>query len=184
MPDPTYASTVSEEIAITMADGVRLGATITFPSVDGPTRAARPVSRRWSRSRPKVATCMSSAPDRDTFATRGIIGVTVDTRGTGGSEGNLNENYFSPAGSQRLGDGNRIHRHAGLRQRQGRHGRRLLRRHLSCSLRVMEALCVLLYQNMKTTKLRENWRFAGAPKLGELMVPLLSRECPATKQIG
>jgi predicted acyl esterase len=95
MPDPTYPSTVSEELAITMADGVRLGATITFPSEDGETRAPGQFPVLVSVT-PYGRNLLSSAPDRATFATRGIIGVTVDTRGTGGSEGNLNENYFSP----------------------------------------------------------------------------------------
>src|SRR6202008_1319164 len=39
---------------------------------------------------------VGGAPDRAMFATRGMIGVTADTRGTGGSEGNLDEDYFSP----------------------------------------------------------------------------------------
>jgi len=95
LPEPTYANTVSEEIAITMADGIRLGATITFPSEDGQTRAPGQFPVLVSVT-PYGRNLLSSAPDRAMFATRGIIGVTVDTRGTGGSEGNLNENYFSP----------------------------------------------------------------------------------------
>jgi predicted acyl esterase len=95
MPAPTYSATFSQELALPMADGVRLAATITFPSLDGQSPApgrfpvlvsVTPYSRNGA----------NSSPDRATFATRGIIGVTVDTRGTGGSEGNLNENYFSP----------------------------------------------------------------------------------------
>ncbi len=95
LPEPTYAKTVSEEIAITMADGIRLGTTITFPSEDGQTRAPGRFPVVVSVT-PYGRNLLNGAPDRAMFATRGIIGVTVDTRGTGGSEGNLNENYFSP----------------------------------------------------------------------------------------
>lgn len=95
LPPPTYAQTFSHEIALPMADGVRLGATITFPSLDGavPAPGRFPVVVSIT---PYSRNGLNSAPDRIMFATRGIIGVTVDTRGTGGSEGNLNENYFSP----------------------------------------------------------------------------------------
>ncbi len=78
-----------------MADGVRLGATVTFPSNDGTSPAPGQFPAVVSIT-PYSRNGANSSPDRATFATRGIIGVTVDTRGTGGSEGNLNENYFSP----------------------------------------------------------------------------------------
>jgi putative CocE/NonD family hydrolase len=95
LPPPTYAQTVSQEIALPMADGVRLGATITFPSLDGATPAPGKFPVVVSIT-PYSRNGLNGSPDRLMFATRGIIGVTVDTRGTGGSEGNLNENYFSP----------------------------------------------------------------------------------------
>jgi putative CocE/NonD family hydrolase len=47
------------------------------------------------------------------FAARGIIAVAVDTRGTGGSEGNLGANYFSPREAR---DGYRIIEYFGTRK--------------------------------------------------------------------
>lgn len=96
LPAPIYTQTFTRELAIPMSDGVRLGATVTFPSLDGssPAPGKFPVVLSvtpYGRSGPAAG-----VPDRALFAQRGIIGVTVDTRGTGGSEGNLNENYFSP----------------------------------------------------------------------------------------
>lgn len=95
LPPPIFPSTVSQELALPMSDGVRLGATVTFPSLDGsaPAPGQFPVVVSIT---PYSRNGLGGAPDRTMFATRGIIGVTVDTRGTGGSEGNLNENYFSP----------------------------------------------------------------------------------------
>ena len=95
LPEPTYASTVSKEIAIEMADGVRIAATVTFPSADGETIAPGKFPAVVSIT-PYSRNGLNSTPDRGTFATRGIVAASVDTRGTGGSEGNLNENYFSP----------------------------------------------------------------------------------------
>ncbi|HSW11612.1 MAG TPA: CocE/NonD family hydrolase [Solimonas sp.] len=95
LPGPSFAQTVSKEIAIPMADGVRLGATVTWPSLDGETPAPGQFPVVVSVT-PYGRTVLGSVPDREVFATRGIIGVAVDTRGTGGSEGNLSENYFSP----------------------------------------------------------------------------------------
>jgi predicted acyl esterase len=95
LPPTTYAKTVDQEVAIAMSDGVHIATTVTFPSLDGNTPApcrfpvvlsVTPYSRNGT----------GGAPDRKLFAQRGIIGVTADTRGTGGSEGNLNQNYFSP----------------------------------------------------------------------------------------
>src|SRR5688572_23686139 len=88
LPAPTFAQTVSQELAIPMQDGVRLAATVTFPSLDGSTPAPGRFPVVVSIT-PYSRNGVGGAPDRVTFATRGIIGATVDTRGTGGSEGNL-----------------------------------------------------------------------------------------------
>lgn len=95
LPAPTYEKTWSQELAVTMSDGVRIATTITFPSLDGraPAPGKFPVVLSVT---PYSRNGLNSSPDRTAFALRGIIGVTADTRGTGGSEGNLNENYFSP----------------------------------------------------------------------------------------
>lgn len=95
LPPETYAKTIDREIAIPMEDGVHIAATITFPSLDG----ASPAPGRFPvvlSITPYSRNGLNGSPDRSVYARRGIIGVTADTRGTGGSEGNLNENYFSP----------------------------------------------------------------------------------------
>lgn len=95
LPPPSFDATVEREVTIEMDDGVRLAGTVTFPSNDGNEPAPGPfpvVVSMTPYSRNGTCAC----PDRTVFARRGIIGATVDVRGTGGSEGNLDENYFSP----------------------------------------------------------------------------------------
>ena len=94
LPEPTYQS-VSKEVLIEMDDGVKLGATIAFPSEDGET----PLAGRFPvvvgmtpYSRNGVCGCYPP----DFFATRGMVGAVVDVRGTGGSGGSLEGNFFSP----------------------------------------------------------------------------------------
>jgi hypothetical protein len=99
VPPPTYERTVSQELLIPMDDGVEIGATITFPSLDGKVRAPGRFPVVLSIT-PYGRNGACGCPDRAMFATRGIIGVTADTRGTGGSGGNLDENYFSPRESR------------------------------------------------------------------------------------
>ena len=94
VPAASY-KTVSDYVMIPMDDGVRLGATITFPSKDGKTRA-----------RGRFPVVLSMTPyGRDGvcgcgvqtfYPSHGIASAVVDVRGTGGSEGNLDGNYFSP----------------------------------------------------------------------------------------
>ncbi|HEV3229904.1 MAG TPA: CocE/NonD family hydrolase [Solirubrobacteraceae bacterium] len=94
LPAPTYQS-VSVETLIPMDDGVRLSATITFPSQDGKTPAPGrfPVVLQMTPyGRSGVCGCFAGTD----FATRGMISAIVDVRGTGGSEGTLKDNYFSP----------------------------------------------------------------------------------------
>jgi putative CocE/NonD family hydrolase len=94
LPPPTYQS-VSKEVLIPMDDGVRLAATVAWPSADGQT----PLAGRFPvvfgmtpYGRNGVCGCFPP----DFFSTRGMVGAVVDVRGTGGSEGNLEGNYFSP----------------------------------------------------------------------------------------
>ncbi len=94
LPAPTYQS-ISQEVLVTMDDGVRLAATVAFPSKDG----ASPASGRFPvvlsmtpYGRNGVCGCISPA----FFATRGMVAAVVDVRGTGGSEGDLEGNFFSP----------------------------------------------------------------------------------------
>ncbi|MGH2979042.1 MAG: CocE/NonD family hydrolase [Solirubrobacterales bacterium] len=94
LPAPTYQS-VSQEVLIPMDDGVRLAATIAWPSLDGQTPLAGrfPVVLGMTPyGRNGVCGCFPP----DFFATRGMVGAVVDVRGTGGSEGNLEGNFFSP----------------------------------------------------------------------------------------
>ena len=94
LPEPTYSS-VAEEVLIPMDDGVELGATLTYPSLDGAERAPGrfPVVLAMTPySRNGVCGCI----DPNLFATRGMVAAVVDVRGTGGSEGTLEDNFFSP----------------------------------------------------------------------------------------
>jgi putative CocE/NonD family hydrolase len=94
LPPATY-KTVSSYQLIKMDDGVELGATITFPSRDGstPARGRFPVVFSMTPyGRDGVCGC----PDQTEYPARGIISAVVDVRGTGGSGGNLDGNYFSP----------------------------------------------------------------------------------------
>ena len=94
LPPATYQS-VSQYLTIAMDDGVRLGATLTFPSTDGthPAPGRFPVVLSMTPyGRDGVCGC----PDQTTYRTRGIVSAVVDVRGTGGSEGDLSQNYFSP----------------------------------------------------------------------------------------
>lgn len=95
MPPVVFEQTYEQELAVPMADGVRLATTVTWPSLDGSSAAPGRFPVVVSIT-PYGRNALGGAPDRAAFAQRGMIGVTVDTRGTGGSEGNLDENYFSP----------------------------------------------------------------------------------------
>ncbi|HEX7354180.1 MAG TPA: CocE/NonD family hydrolase [Mycobacteriales bacterium] len=94
LPPATY-QTVAQDVAITMDDGVQLAATITFPSRDGKTVAPGRFPVVFSMT-PYGRKAMCSCGDQTTYPSRGIVSAVVDTRGTGGSEGNLDGNYFSP----------------------------------------------------------------------------------------
>ena len=97
LPPQTYPSTYSEQQWITMDDGVQLGATLTFPSKDGssPAPGRFPVvlaMTPYGRDDAALGCSCGNPPD---FALRGFVFAAVDVRGTGGSQGNLDENYFS-----------------------------------------------------------------------------------------
>jgi len=94
LPEPTYQS-VSQEVLVEMDDGVKLAGTIALPSEDGET----PLAGRFPvvvgmtpYSRNGLCGCLPP----DFFATRGMGGAVFDVRGTGGSGGNLEGNFFSP----------------------------------------------------------------------------------------
>jgi putative CocE/NonD family hydrolase len=94
LPDPTFQS-VSQEVLITMDDGVQLAGTVALPSLDGQTALPGPfpvVVGMTPYSRNGVCGCYPPS----FWATRGIAGAVVDVRGTGGSGGNLEGNFFSP----------------------------------------------------------------------------------------
>jgi hypothetical protein len=95
MPPQTYPATYTEQQWITMDDGIQLGATISFPSQNGSAAAAGkfPVVLEMTPYGRDGACSCDNASD---FTTRGFVFAVVDVRGTGGSQGNLNENYFSP----------------------------------------------------------------------------------------
>jgi putative CocE/NonD family hydrolase len=95
LPPASYPTTYTEQRFIRMDDGVELGATITYPSENG----SEPAPGRFPTvlditpyGRDAECACESS----EGWATRGFAFAVVDVRGTGGSQGNLDENYFSP----------------------------------------------------------------------------------------
>ena len=95
LPAATYPATFSEQRFIRMDDGIELGATITYPSHDGsaPAPGRFPVVLNMTPyGRNGVCGCESAG----NYATRGFVLAVVDVRGTGGSQGNLDGNYFSP----------------------------------------------------------------------------------------
>jgi putative CocE/NonD family hydrolase len=94
LPAPTY-QTVSQYLTIRMDDGVRLGATITFPSKDGTTKAPGRFPVVFSMT-PYGRDGVCGCTNQTLYPSRGIVSAVVDVRGTGGSGGNLDGNYFSP----------------------------------------------------------------------------------------
>jgi putative CocE/NonD family hydrolase len=95
LPPQTYPTTYTTQQWITMDDGVKLGATLTFPSQTGkaPAPGRFPVVLSMTPyGRDGICSC--GVPSD--FATRGFVAAVVDVRGTGGSQGNLDGNYFSP----------------------------------------------------------------------------------------
>jgi len=94
LPPATY-KTVSSYQLIRMDDGVSLGATITYPSRDGSTPAHGQFPVVFSMT-PYGRDGVCGCSDQTEYPSRGIISAVVDVRGTGGSGGNLDGNYFSP----------------------------------------------------------------------------------------
>jgi len=94
LPSSTY-KTVSSYQTIRMDDGVRLGATITFPSRNATTPAPGRFPVVFSMT-PYGRDGVCGCSDQTEYPARGIISAVVDVRGTGGSQGNLDGNYFSP----------------------------------------------------------------------------------------
>jgi putative CocE/NonD family hydrolase len=83
---------VTRDVYVPMDDGVRLAVTLGLPSNDGATPAPgrfpviltmTPYSRQAGGLTPKLVG-------------HGYVHAVADIRGAGGSEGNLNDNYFSP----------------------------------------------------------------------------------------
>jgi putative CocE/NonD family hydrolase len=95
LPPATYPTTFSEQRFVRMDDGIELGATITYPSEDGtaPAPGRFPVVLNMTPYGRDGGCSCESASD---YATRGLVLAVVDVRGTGGSQGNLDANYFSP----------------------------------------------------------------------------------------
>ena len=80
---------------VPMDDGIKIAATVAFPSKDGqnPLPGRFPVVLGMTPyGRNGVCGCFPP----DFFATRGMVGVAADVRGTGGSQGSLRDNYLSP----------------------------------------------------------------------------------------
>jgi predicted acyl esterase len=97
LPPTSFPSTVQQQVLVEMDDGVKLAATLWFPSQDGASPAAGhfPVvfaMTPYGRNNPGVGGFGMEA----IFAQRGFVSAVVDIRGAGGSGGTLADNYFSP----------------------------------------------------------------------------------------
>ena len=79
-----------------MDDGVKLAGTVALALARRPD-AARRAGSRWCWPPRRTAATASAGASRPSFwATRGMVGAVFDVRGTGGSGGNLDGNFFSP----------------------------------------------------------------------------------------
>jgi len=89
-------SMVTRDVYVPMSDGVRLAVTLGLPSNDGATPAPGrfPVLLTMT---PYSRQVDSPAPE---LVAHGYVHAVADIRGAGGSEGNLNGNYFSPREQQ------------------------------------------------------------------------------------
>src|SRR4051794_9946315 len=76
MPNATY-KTVSSYLTIPMDDGVRLGATLTFPSTDGSARAPGRFPVVFSMT-PYGRDGVCGCPDQTAYPSRGIVSAVVD----------------------------------------------------------------------------------------------------------
>ena len=112
-----------------MDDGVKLAGDRRLPVARRQTPARGPVPGRAGHDsvQPQRRVRLPSAP---TFwATRGMVGAVVDVRGTGGSGGNLDGNFFSPREARDGYRAGRALRHPAVLDGEGRDGGRLLPRH-------------------------------------------------------
>jgi putative CocE/NonD family hydrolase len=90
-----YPKTYTIQRFLRMSDGVELGATISFPSTSGsaPAPGRFPVVLDMTPyGRDGACACDSAT----VLTAAGFVLAVVDVRGTGGSGGNLDANYFSP----------------------------------------------------------------------------------------
>lgn len=83
------AHSVEETVWITMPDGVRLAATLWMPSGAGPF----PAVLEFLPYRRRDGTAPRDESTYPTFAEAGIVGVRVDSRGMGDSEGLFDDEY-------------------------------------------------------------------------------------------
>ena len=109
---PHYTKTYTVQQFIRMDDGVDLGATLTFPSTTGsaPAPGHFPVVLDMTPyGRDGECGCDSASY----LASYGFVFAVVDVRGTGGSGGNLDKNYFSPRQAR---DGKEVVQYLGTRK--------------------------------------------------------------------
>ena len=95
LPEPTYKS-VSQEVLIEMDDGVKLGATIALPVGGRRDAASGPLPGRRRHDAVQPQRPLRLLPAATSSRRAGWSGAVVDVRGTGGSGGNLEGNFFSP----------------------------------------------------------------------------------------
>jgi uncharacterized protein len=83
---------VTKDVYVPMSDGVRLAVTLGLPSTDGTT----PAPGRFPAILTMTPYSRQLGGPTAKLVADGYIHAVADIRGAGGSEGNLNGNYFSP----------------------------------------------------------------------------------------
>ncbi len=92
--EPKYKMRIQRNVLIPMRDGIRLSADLFFPDAEGKF----PAVIQYQPYRKDDVTHTSGSWFRY-FAERGIVGVQLDVRGTGGSEG-INTDEYMPVEQQ------------------------------------------------------------------------------------
>lgn len=87
---------VTRDVYVPMSDGVRIAVSLGLPSNDGVT----PAPGKFPVILTMTPYSRQVGPPTSELIAKGYVHAVADIRGAGGSEGNLNGNYFSPREQQ------------------------------------------------------------------------------------
>lgn len=95
--EPVYETSVREEVFVTVDDGVRIAVDLYRPSNDGQSAVDGqfPVILSFTPYGKDLKRAQALPGGYHYFPRHGYIRALADVRGTGASEGNLDDNYFS-----------------------------------------------------------------------------------------